>query len=332
MPSITSDKDLPKSLNTPTKRVRRAKKLVAKYLGSAAKFVDNPPMQGMYSRGLFLTLADARKVVVQFRTEPLDVDAFKIAKGVLGPYVPDCEALPDQELESEGAWAYWLTLMPGEMWLRGVDGKGADGRIAINKSLGQIFSKGYMAETSGEAVEKNIRPHLDAILASSLEEVLPYKAVLEGFSDRLHELAQLPLWVAHHDINEVNVLIDDDCRVTALIDWELSTPLPFGVGFGRIHTIAGEYIGGEFCVPDEFEIAERGFWQELFGGMPDSVRTVLEKNMNLAQDAVILGTLLSVFNFEDGEVGVHDVGLKALPKLLSYRIPNVRGNEPPYGK
>lgn len=91
MPMVTSDKDLPKLLDSPTKQVKWAKKLVTKHLGpgSATKRVDKPPMQGMFSRTLFLTLADAREVVVQFRTEPLDVDAFKIAKGALGSF-PRC--------------------------------------------------------------------------------------------------------------------------------------------------------------------------------------------------------------------------------------------------
>lgn len=66
----------------------------------------------------------------------------------------------------------------------------------------------------------------------------------------------------------MNVLIGDDCNITGLIDWELSTPLPFGVGFGRIHTYAGEYTGGEILVPEESEDAERAFWTELFDGIP----------------------------------------------------------------
>ncbi|KAL1851010.1 hypothetical protein VTK73DRAFT_9561 [Phialemonium thermophilum] len=258
MPAVTSDKDLPKLLDTPAKQVKWAKKLLAEHLGSPAKRIDKPPMQGLFSRTLFATLADGHEVVVQFRTEPLDVGAFKTAKRALGSFVPDAEALGSEELEKAGAWAYCLTRMPGKMWLHGVAGKGAEGRISINKSLGRVFSKGYLADASREAVETKLRPHLDAILASPLDELLPYRATAEGFARRLDELARLPLWVAHYDLNDVNVLVDDKCEVTALIDWELSAPLPFGAGFGRIHTLAGEFTGGEFWMPDEFEVAERG--------------------------------------------------------------------------
>ena len=67
----------------------------------------------MFSRTLFVTLADGSEVVVQFRTDPLDLDAFKIAKGSLGSFVPDARALEDEELENHGAWAYSFTRMRG---------------------------------------------------------------------------------------------------------------------------------------------------------------------------------------------------------------------------
>ena len=52
-------------------------------------------------------------------------------------------------------------------------------------------------------------------------------------------------------------MLDDNCEVSGLIDWELSTPLPFGVGFSRIHTLAGEYSDRKFHMPPEFKDAEK---------------------------------------------------------------------------
>lgn len=83
-------------------------------------------------------------------------------------------------------------------------------------------------------------------------------------------------------------------------------------------------------MPDEFEDAERAFWNELFGGMPADTRDLWKKQIVLVQDAVILGTLLDCFFLEDGKVGFSQVALKALPKFLTYRIPSIRGNEAPY--
>ncbi|KAJ5715830.1 uncharacterized protein N7483_013011 [Penicillium malachiteum] len=284
MPSINSDKDLPKILDTPSKQVKWVKKLILKHLGSAVKRVDRPPIQGMFTRTLMLVLADGREVVQQFRSEPLDVYAFQLAQKTLGSVVPDVTALPDEDLLREGIWAYSFNRLPGKLWVHGIAGKGAEGRVAINKSL----------------------------------------------SRNLERLEELPLWITHYDDNKVNVLIDEEFNITGLIDWDLSTPLPFGVNFGRIHTYAGEYTGGEFWVPDEFEEAEKCFWNELFRGMQAGTRTKLEGQMDLIQDAVILGTLLDCLSFVDGEVIVGEFSIKALHKLLTYRIPFVRGDDPPY--
>jgi hypothetical protein len=175
-----------------------------------------------------------------------------------------------------------------------------------------------------------VRGHLEAVLGCGLDEVEAYRGLLERLRGRLGEMGTLPLWVAHYDLNEVNVMIDEECEVTGLIDWELSGLKPFGVGFGRIHTIAGEYTGGEFWMPDEFEEAEKGFWLEMFDAMPQDVRKGLEEKMDLVQDAVLLGTLLDCFVWEDGKVMCGPVSMKALPKFVTYRIPFVRGDAPPY--
>lgn len=336
MPGITSDYDLPKSLNTPAKRVKWVKKLVAQHLGSPSARIDNPPMQGIFSRTLFCTLKDGRELVIQFRTEELGLEAFELAYQTIPDYVPQCQVLPSDELENDGVWVYWMNRMPGKMWLHGVTGKGAEGRIAVNKSLGQVFSNGFIAHDSSDAITKTVRPHLEAVLnaiqSSTLDEALPYQDMLKKAYENLDSFAKLPLWIAHYDINEVNILIDQDCKVTALIDWELSNPLPFGIGFGRIHTIAGEYSGGEFYMPEEFETAERAFWQEMFDGMPADIRAQLQERMDLVQEAVILGTLLNCFVFEGGKVLSGEVGLKALPKFLTYRLPFIRKDEPPYSQ
>lgn len=96
---ITSDKDLPKLLDTPSKQVKWAKTLATERLGYTAKRIDNPPMQGMFSKTLFVTLADARELVLEFRTGQLDVEAFKVSKSALGSFVPDASCLGCEDLE-----------------------------------------------------------------------------------------------------------------------------------------------------------------------------------------------------------------------------------------
>jgi len=74
---------------------------------------------------------------------------------------------------------------------------------------------------------------------------------------KLDRLQTLPLFVSHFGLNDVNIMVDDNCEVSGLIDWELPTPLPFGVGFSRIYTLAGEYSDRKFHMPPEFKDAEK---------------------------------------------------------------------------
>ncbi len=58
------------------------------------------------------------------------------------------------------------------------------------------------------------------ILVSSLDEAAQYRPLLQGFLEKMEGLATLLPWVTYYDLNNVNVLIDDSCDTTGLIDWE----------------------------------------------------------------------------------------------------------------
>ncbi|KAL8908651.1 MAG: hypothetical protein Q9171_005363 [Xanthocarpia ochracea] len=125
-------------------------------------------------------------------------------------------------------------------------------------------------------------------------------------------------------------MVDDNCEVSGIVDWELSTPLPFGMGFCRIHTLAGEFSEKKFHMSPQFEDAEKVFWQEIWGGIPQSVREFLRANWEAVQSAVTLGTLLDAFQLEEGKLGPYNpVVVEALPKLLTYRLPLKRGASSP---
>lgn len=324
---IVLGEDLPTSLIPPMRRVIWAKKLVKKHLGVDAVSSDKPPRQGLFSSTLFVRLEDKRNVVVQFRTEPLDVNSYMLARETLADTVPDIMELSDDELLEEGVWAYCYKRLSGKTLAYNAGAKTALGRIALNTSLGGIFSRGYIAENSVDAIEDTVRPHIKAVLASAHPEVEPHRVLLEQFLSVLHSLQALPLWVAHRDLNEMNILTDDDCYVTGLFGWNHSSPLPLGMGFARIHELAAGPFGGE---GREFENAERAFWREILAGMSPRVRENLDTMRLELQDAVTLGTLLDCFPLNGGQVVVDALRLKALPRTLKYRIPMLRGDMPPY--
>ncbi|KAL9117827.1 MAG: hypothetical protein Q9187_005631 [Circinaria calcarea] len=282
---------------------------------------------------MIVTLQNGEDIVIQFRPEPMNIEPFKIAREALGPVVPDIELLEDEELERDGIWAYWMTRIPGQTWFEGTRGKGPEVVVTINKSLGRILSKGYVKGSSDGVVDNKLRPHLELLLSSSDDKIHPFKDVARDLLGKLDQLKILPLFISHFDLNEMNIMVDENCEVSGIIDWEFSSPLPFGMGFSRIHTLAGEFSERKFHVRDEFNESERGFWQEVFNGVPAELRKILDANLDVVQTAVMLGTLLGTFELEEGKIGPYNaVSVEALPKFLSYRIPVIRGLDPPYSK
>ncbi|KAF2463818.1 uncharacterized protein BDR25DRAFT_307529 [Lindgomyces ingoldianus] len=329
---ITSDADLPKCLNTPSKQASKARQLAHMHSGILAKKARGPRPQGFFSRTMIVTLQNGEDVVIQFRPEPLDLESFQVARRALGAIVPNIKVMEDEDLECEGIWVYWMECIPGKTWLDGARGRVSQTRVTTVRSLGRILSKGYVGNTSALVVDRNLRPHLELLLASEDPQIRLFHAVARDLLGKLDQLKSLPLFVAHFDLNNVNIMVNDNCEVSGIIDWELSTPLPFGMGFGRIHTLAGEFSEKKFYMPPEFEDAERGFWQEVWDGIPEYVRS--HADPEAVQIAVTLGTLLNAFQIEEGKIGpFNPVVIDAIPKLLTYRIPLIRGTDsPPYSE
>ncbi|KAL9024046.1 MAG: hypothetical protein Q9196_006800 [Gyalolechia fulgens] len=325
---------MPKCLNTSSKQTKRARQLAHLHSGIPAKKARTPRPQGFFSRTVIVTLQNGEEVVIQFRPEPLDLEPFELARKVLGPaVVPAVEVVPDEELEQEGIRVYCMTCIPGRTWNDGLRGRSAETRVTTVRSLGRLLSKGYVDESSELVVEGRLRPHLALLLSSDDPQIGRFHSTARDLLANLDQLKNLPLFISHFDLNDVNIMVDDNCEVSGLVDWELSTPLPFGMGLSRIQTLAGEYSEQKFYMPPEFEEAEKAFWQEIWAGIPQSVCEFLHANLEAVQSAVTLGTLLDAFQIDEGKVGpCNPVVVEALPKLLTYRLPLERGASPPYSQ
>ncbi|KAL8968308.1 MAG: hypothetical protein Q9197_004948 [Variospora fuerteventurae] len=330
---ITSDADLPTCLNSSSKQTTKARQLAHLHSGIPTTKAQTPRPQGFFSRTVIVALQNGEEVVIQFRPEPLDLEPFELARKVLGAAVPVIETIPHQELELDGIRVYCMTRIPGETWLHGARGNNAQTLVTTLRSLGRVLSKGYIDDRSELVVERQLRPHLALLLASKDPQVSQFHHAARDLMGKLDQLKILPLFIAHFDLNNVNIMVDDNCEVSGIIDWELSTPLPFGVGFCRIHTLAGEFAEQKFHMPPQFEDAEKGFWQEIWAGIPRNLREFLHVNWEAVQLAVTLGTLLDAFQLDQGKLGPYNpVVIEALPKLLTYRLPLKRGSSSPYAK
>lgn len=225
---ITSDADLPKCLNTPAKQTKKARQLAQSHSGSGnpAKSVRRPHPQGFFSRTVIVTLKDGEDVVKQFRPEQLDIKPFQVARKVLGPAVPEVRHIQDEELEREGIWVYWLTCIPGSTWSEGARGRVSRTRVTTVRSLGRILAKGHVDvddssdinDNSAMVTERKLRPHLELILASEHPQIRQFHAVAEDLLGKLDQLKVLPLFVAHFDLNDVNIMVDKNCEISGIID------------------------------------------------------------------------------------------------------------------
>ena len=143
-----------------------------------------------------------------------------------------------------------MNRVSGKTWTEGIRGGSPKVLVTINKSLGKILSRGYVEGNSADVVDSTLRPHLKMLVATQKSEVQPFREVAKEFLGKLDQLKRLPLFISHFDLNAVDILIDQNYQVSGIVDWELSSLLPFGMGLSRIHTLAGEFSERKFHMPD----------------------------------------------------------------------------------
>ena len=75
---------------------------------------------------------------------------------------------------------------------------------------------------------------------------------------------------------------------------------------------------------------ERSFWNSLLHNTEPKTRQQIESNWEAVQISVMIGTLFRIFSIEGEKIFVAKITLQALPTLLKYRIPALRGSAKPY--
>ncbi|KAI9828407.1 MAG: hypothetical protein M1832_002835 [Thelocarpon impressellum] len=328
---MSDEKKFPPSLNTSTKQLTKARRLVEEHLQTSTKKARFPRIQGMFSKTVIVTLTTGTEVVVQFRYERLDIEPFERAHKLLDGLVPKVEILQDEELEASDLWPVYMNCIPGVTWLERCDRWKPELNVVFARSLGRALSRCFVDGSSAEAVKHTIRPKLEKLLSSEQEQIKPFRSDIQGLLNDVHQLENLPLFLSHLDLNEMNIMVLENGELSGILDWELSPPpRPFGMGCNRLHTIAGQINNAQFSERENYEEMERGFWEEIVGGAQEPIRTTLENNYEAIQTSFMIGTVLDGLETEDG-CGFNQAVLNALPKFLTYRIPALRGDRPPYG-
>lgn len=262
--------------------------------------------------------------MIQFRIQPLDLECFTKARLLFGEVVPQVSQLHDEELNRLGLTIYAMTYMPGQCWMH-VPSSEVEKRVKTAQSLGTILGRGLVEDQSTDVVDTFVLPCLkrfrDSINAST--------KVLQPHVDRLiassNRLKKLPLYFSHHDLNEMNVLVEEDGMVSGLVDWECAKALPFGMGLHRVlDTIVANNSQGEIEIPPSSKEAEAAFWDSVLSDAP----AIVLGNLEDVQTALHAGSLIFAFTEKHLEdPGPHSAFLAA---LLTYRLPQLRGDAGPF--
>ncbi|TVY31311.1 hypothetical protein LSUB1_G009014, partial [Lachnellula subtilissima] len=239
----------PTTLNNTEKQINKAKELAAKHLGIQAKSAQLTSTQGCFSKTVKVSLQDGRSIIIQFRIEALDTEPFTRARNLLGNTVPIIEPIDDPELVEAGVWPFYMTLIPGKPWLEYEDGWNDTQRSTCAKSLGRLFARCFVEGNTGDVVDSVILPNLHKLRALALErdDAKQFSLFIDKLIEDAPALKELPLFLGHLDMNEMNILVGEDAEITGVIDWELSPPpQPFGVACYCIQFLAGEIIDKVF--------------------------------------------------------------------------------------
>ncbi|KAI9751450.1 MAG: hypothetical protein M4579_006060 [Chaenotheca gracillima] len=309
-----SNADLPRSLSTEAKQKAKARALAEAHLGTASKKARGPRMQ-----------------VPRWTTGSAYLHICEQARKYLGPAVPAATKLTVPDLEEDGIWTCFMTYIPGETLAFAQRDWDGPMHVKSLKSLARLLARGFIPDSvsrSALVVDRDITPKLQKLLEVDRAPFTRFRGDIERLLGKVHLLKQLPLFISHYDLNGMNIIAQSDGEISGIVDWELAAELPFGMACCRIHDLAGYYDDGEFHVPEYFEEAERGFWQEIFANAPDDTRKVLNANLEAVQTSVAIGMILFMLDLDSD---LDDApGIRAIPKFLSYRLPALRGEGPPY--
>lgn len=182
----------------------------------------------------FTLLCDSRSQIVQFRLRPFNTAILELAHQIHGDKVPRIVyhsgfPLPVYSSNVISGKVHILQPFPKDIFPLE-----RQKRTVID--LGQFIAKTTFFPQSKSSVKSDSwtaksREVLERLHRnSSLQAIAPEIAnIISNLQDRINLLDRLPAVLVHHDLSEVNILVDEAGNVTGVIDFDAAGIEAFGM-------------------------------------------------------------------------------------------------------
>ncbi|RTE68144.1 hypothetical protein BHE90_017480 [Fusarium euwallaceae] len=231
-------------------------------------------IQGNCSYSVYAGIKDEFVVQFRLRSLALRTETSALANAIYGSLAPRVEfrgqlGADERDDEKEPLFIYLISRIPGTTYL--------DFRLAHDWSSSQACN--WRMNTMKDvarffAISWNAPREVDPVYRRQLREAFTndLNCLLSALPHRFHQIIQnclqerddvlsLPMVLLHRDFGECNIMVDEACHLTGVIDWAEAETRPFGMNLHSLQFLTGELHMRKGWIPHQDHHAlYHAFW------------------------------------------------------------------------
>ncbi|KAF4440622.1 Protein kinase-like domain protein [Fusarium austroafricanum] len=241
--------------------------------------------------------------VVQFRLRSLALktETSTLASSIYGSLAPRLKFSgqlgSDGQDEKEPLFIYLINRIRGTTYLEfklahdWSSFEACKWRMNTMEDVARFFATSWNAPQKVDAAyRRQLREEFTNDL-SRLLSALPHRfhQIIQNCLQSIDDVLSLPMVLLHRDFGESNIMVDEACHLTGVIDWAEAETRPFGMNLHSIQFLTGELNFRKGWIPhQDHDVLCCAFWRifvQAVGVSEDTIRTI--------KTARIIGLLLS---------------------------------------
>ncbi|KZP01392.1 hypothetical protein CALVIDRAFT_594120 [Calocera viscosa TUFC12733] len=281
--------------------------------------------QGGGSKTYIITFADGTKKVLQLRSanRTIPIEDVRRARHLLGELVPEVDFCGTfgEDGGLHGV-AYSMACLPGMDLARFMQQPAYDSETMlpiIAAGVGALLGKcstGVQPKKAGASCIA-LEEQISAIRANMRgPKFNSYRVEMLKLLGKLSSLDELPLAITNGDVHFANLMIDDNGRISGLVDWEFVQDVPMGNDLDFIHRLRGywDHDSHQYVERSNCGVIEAEFWGAVFSNMRFPVDEEVLQNLETCMRI----KACSVY----GMAGCEEIfPMEMLQMELDYKIP-----------